>query len=164
MIFKITVRYLDYHYRSLQAQLKYTRGGHGRKNKLAKLEKIKTREANFARTVNHQWSAEIVKYAINHHAKYINLEVINSKDLDQYTLRNWSYFQLQEFIKYKANKNGIEVRFVNLADMEKMPADDENLSKEEAINKIKAADDVLANQIAGATSFIKEKEVKKDSE
>ena len=90
--------------------------------------------------------------------------MINSKDLDQYTLRNWSYFQLQEFIKYKANKNGIEVRFVNLADMEKMPADDENLSKEEAINKIKAADDVLANQIAGATSFIKEKEVKKDSE
>jgi transposase len=28
-------------------------------------------------------------------------------------LRNWSYYQLQQFIEYKAKKYGIEVRKVN---------------------------------------------------
>ena len=133
-------------HRELQAQLKYTRGGHGRKNKLAKLDHINAREANFAKTTNHQWSAEIVKYAIKNKAKYINLEVISRNDVDKYTLRNWSYYQLQEFIKYKANKNGITVRFV------KMPLGSEGLD-----NK---SDELIAKDIANATEFISEKKIK----
>ncbi|MDY5771428.1 MAG: hypothetical protein SPJ95_06180, partial [Anaerovoracaceae bacterium] len=71
---------------------------------------------------------------------------ISRNDVDKYTLRNWSYYQLQEFIKYKANKNGITVRFV------KMPSSSEDLD-----NK---SDELIAKEIANATEFISEKKIK----
>ena len=83
---------------------------------------------------------------IKNKAKYINLEVISRNDVDKYTLRNWSYYQLQEFIKYKANKNGITVRFVKLP-----------LSSEGLDNK---SDELIAKDIANATEFISEKKIK----
>jgi putative transposase len=58
-------------------------------------------------------SKQIVDFAKDNNAKYINIENLKGFDSSQYILRNWSYYQLQQFIEYKAKKYGIEVRKVN---------------------------------------------------
>lgn len=99
----------------LQRAMRFNSGGHGRKKKLKKLECLKEKERNFAQTYNHTVARKIVEFAINNHAKYINLENLKGIDTDQTILRNWSYFELQSFIKYKAAMNGIVVRFIDPA-------------------------------------------------
>lgn len=99
----------------LQRAMRFNSGGHGRKKKLKKLECLKEKERNFAQTYNHTVARKIVEFAINNHAKYINLEHLKGINTDQTILRNWSYFELQSFIKYKAAMNGIVVRFVEPA-------------------------------------------------
>lgn len=97
---------------------KFNKGGHGRKKKLAHLENMREHESNFARTYNHMVSFNVIKFALENHAKYINLEDLSSiskKIKDKFVLRNWSYYQLQQQIKYKAKKWGIIVRLVNPA-------------------------------------------------
>ena len=52
-------------------------------------------------------------------AKYINIENLSGIAQDEknkaFVLRNWSYYQLQQFITYKAAKYGIIVRKVDPA-------------------------------------------------
>ena len=128
--------------RRLQGALKYAKGGHGRKKKLAALRRFEKRERNFARTCNHQFSAAVVKYAVKQNAKYINLEVIEKDELDRYTLRNWSYYAFQSFVQYKAEKNGITVRFVKLKEEDYALSDGE-----------------IARKLAHATGFLSQKEM-----
>ena len=88
-------------------------GGHGRKKKLKAIEKFSCYEKNWARTYNHKISSDVIKFALKNNAKYINLEYITKDSLNNRILSNWSYYQLQNFIEYKAKKYGIEVRYVN---------------------------------------------------
>lgn len=97
----------------LQQSLKYASGGHGRKKKLAALDRYSDREKNFAKTYNHMVSRRIVDFALKNNAKYINLENIQKEGLSDFVLRNWSYYQLEQFITYKSGVYGIEVRKVN---------------------------------------------------
>ncbi len=99
--------------RRLSKHLKYTNGGHGRKKKLRALERYESYEANFARTYNHMVSKNVVDFALKNRAKYINIECLTGYDTNKKILRNWSFYQLQEQIKYKASLYGIEVRKVN---------------------------------------------------
>lgn len=99
--------------RRLQKSLKMTSGGHGRKKKLRPLERLSDRERNFVKTYNHKVSKEVVDFAIKNNAKYINLESLKGYDINKFILRNWSYYELQQFITYKAAKYGIEVRKIN---------------------------------------------------
>lgn len=97
---------------------KFNKGSHGRKKKLTHLENMRLSEHNFATTYNHMVSYRVVKFALKHHAKYINLEDLSSisKDIKKkFVLRNWSYYQLQQQIKYKAARHGIIVRLINPA-------------------------------------------------
>lgn len=97
-----------------------TSGGHGRQKKLSHMERFSEYESNWVDTYNHNASKKIVDFAIRNHAKYINVENLEgfgendrdskSKDI---ILRNWSYYQLQQYITYKAAKYGIIVRKVN---------------------------------------------------
>lgn len=103
---------IDAQRRRLQKSLKYTRGGHGRKEKLAPLEKFRSYEKNFAKTYNHMVSRQIVDFALSHNAKYINIEDLEGYDASMFLLRNWSYYELQQQIIYKAAIHGIEVRKV----------------------------------------------------
>ena len=57
-------------------------------------------------------SKRVVEYALKNHAKYINIEDLSGYSADDFVLRNWSYYQLQEYITYKADKEGIVVRKV----------------------------------------------------
>lgn len=99
--------------RRLQKSLKNNNGGHGRKKKFNPLEKLKNRERNFVDSYNHMISKRIVDFAVKNHAKYINLECLKGYDTSKFILRNWSYYQLQQYIEYKAAKYGIEVRYIN---------------------------------------------------
>lgn len=102
--------------RDLQKALKYVKGGKGRKKKLARLEKIKESERNFVKTLNHKISYDIIKFALDNNAHKIILEDLkrfSENDKNNFVLRNWSYFELQSFIQYKAEKWGIIVENVS---------------------------------------------------
>ena len=99
--------------RNLSRMMKNSKGGHGRKKKMKALEKYNARERNFVKNYNHMVSSQIIKFALKHNAKYINIECLKGYDSDKKVLRNWSYFELQTMIVYKANKYGIVVRKVN---------------------------------------------------
>lgn len=99
--------------RRLQKNLKYSNGGHGRKKKLAALDKFSKYERNWVKTYNHMVSKNVVEFAVQNKAKYINLEDLSGYDANDFILRNWSYYELQQQIVYKANMYGIQVRFIN---------------------------------------------------
>ena len=99
--------------RRKQKDLQFTSGGPGRKKKLQALDRFKEYEKNYVSTYNHRVSKKVVDFAVKNNAKYINLECLKGFDASERALRNWSYYQLQTYIKYKANLNGITVRYVN---------------------------------------------------
>ena len=99
--------------RNLSKQLRNTTGGHGRTKKLKALDRYTKRERNFVKNYNHMVSSRIIKFALKHNAKYINLECLKGYNINKKILRNWSYYELQQMITYKANKYGIIVRKIN---------------------------------------------------
>lgn len=99
--------------RRLQKALRNTSGGHGRNKKLKALERLTKAEAHFVETYSHMVSKRVVDFAVKHNAKYINIENLNGYDTSDFILRNWSYYKLQQYITYKAEKYGIVVRKVN---------------------------------------------------
>lgn len=90
------------------------KGGKGREKKLQALDRLKVKEKNFATTYNHFLSYNIVKFAKDNLAEQINMEFLalagEDKDI---ILRNWSYYQLQQFVEYKAKREGIDVKYVD---------------------------------------------------
>lgn len=98
-------------YRILQKALKHSNGGHGRGKKLAKLETHKSYEKNYVRSYNHILSKIVVDIAKEHKVSTIIVEDITRSDFDDYPvfLRNWTYYQLVQFITYKAEREGISV-------------------------------------------------------
>lgn len=97
----------------LQKSLVTSSGGHGRNKKLKALDKLSDRERNFVKTYNHYVSKSVVDFAVKNKAKYINIEDLSGYDSSQFILRNWSFYELQQFITYKAKTYGIEVRKIN---------------------------------------------------
>jgi len=98
--------------RRLQRSLKATKGGRGREHKLKGLDRIEKKEQAFARTYNHYVSKTVVDFAIQHRAGTIKMEMLEGfgqEEKHDFVLRNWSYFDLQKDIKYKAERNGIKV-------------------------------------------------------
>lgn len=101
--------------RSLQTNIKFSKGGHGRTKKLRAMERFSDYEHNYVHNYNHNVSKRVVDFALKHNAKYINIENlsdIGKEEKKSYVLRNWSYFELQSMITYKAAKYGIIVRKV----------------------------------------------------
>ena len=102
--------------RSIQRALKFSDGGRGRKHKLVKLEDFTEKEKNFATRMNHEYSKRIIDVAIKNNCGTINIEDLSEfgkDDKNSFVLRNWSYCQLQGFIKYKAKAVGIDVVVVD---------------------------------------------------
>lgn len=100
----------------LQTNLKMAKGGHGRKRKLKAMDKFTDYERNWVQSYNHYVSKQIINFALKNKAKYINIEdlsgITKGKNVNKF-LKGWSYYQLQSFIIYKANKYGIEVRKID---------------------------------------------------
>ncbi len=92
------------------------RSGHGRKRILLPIEKLEGKIDNAYTTLNHQLSNCVIKFAKDHGAGVIQIE--NLKGLADeisgtFIGQNWRYNQLQNYIRYKAKEEGIEVREVN---------------------------------------------------
>lgn len=99
--------------RRLQKSLKNSNGGHGRKKKLKPLDRMNKAEAHFVETYCHMVSKRVVEFAVKNRAKYINIENLNGYDSSEFILRTWSFYKLQQYITYKAERYGIRVRKVN---------------------------------------------------
>ena len=98
-----------------QQQLKNVKGGKGKGKKLKNLNRLSECERNFAKTYNHTISKRIVEFAKKHKCGYINMEKLTKDGFDNAILRNWSYYELQNMVEYKADRIGIKVRYVNPA-------------------------------------------------
>lgn len=104
--------------RRLQKDLKYTKGGKGRGKKLKRLQKLTAAEKNTVTTLNHTIAKHVIDFTLKCNAGNIALEDLGKIPVErrnEFILRNWSYFQLQQFIEYKAKQHGIKVHSINPA-------------------------------------------------
>jgi len=96
----------------------YNKGGHGRKRKMQAVERYKEMENNYVDYMLHEYSKKLIDHAVKKGFGTIYLvdqkrrEDETKKDNekgDHLILRNWSYYQLKQKIKYKAQRVGITV-------------------------------------------------------
>ncbi len=106
----------------LQRDLKFAGGGKGRAKKLKRMESLKKRERNLVKTMNHRISKEVVAFALRQNAGKIQMEDLSgfgrsgeSSRKEKFFLRNWSYYELQQQIQYKARRAGVDVFFIDPA-------------------------------------------------
>jgi len=105
--------------KNLQENMRYRNGGKGRKKKTKAIDQFKDKERNFVKNYNHNLSRAVIDYAIQQECGVIKMELLEGfgKDVDKFKerlfLRNWSYFELHNFIQYKAKHEGIKVLFVD---------------------------------------------------
>lgn len=83
------------------------------------LKKISRKQSNRTKDINHKVSKRIVDYAVKHR-KAIVLEnlgnIKNSKKCGRFVQKsNWSFFQLETFIKYKASLYCIPIIYIDPA-------------------------------------------------
>lgn len=110
--------------RRAQIAATYTKGGRGRKKKMANTDRFKEKERNYIQTKLHQYSAKLISLCVNNKCGVLSLkheeiadmpEGLEKKDREEwikkneFLLRNWSYYGLLEKLKYKCNKAGIEI-------------------------------------------------------
>lgn len=91
------------------------RTGHGYKTRMKPIGKINDKIARFRDTFNHKVSKYIIGLAIKHNCGTIQMEDLTgfSDKQSESLLKNWSYYDLQNKIAYKAKENGIELIFIN---------------------------------------------------
>lgn len=102
--------------KSMLKQSKYCgrgRRGRGRKTLMKPTEKLRDKVENFRRTTNHKYSKYIVDMAVKHGCGTIQLEDLTGVNERSKFLKNWSYYELQSFIEYKARERGIKVVKIN---------------------------------------------------
>lgn len=96
---------------SRKNQLSYAsrnRHGHGAKTLLNPVLDIGDKINNFRQLTNHRYSDYIVQFAIKNGCGTIQMEDLSGISADDSFLKNWSYFDLQNKIEYKAGEHGIE--------------------------------------------------------
>lgn len=101
---------------SLLRQGKYAgegRRGHGRTTALKPIEKLRGKVENFRQTTNHKYAKYIVYTAVKYGCGTIQMEDISGIEKRDVFLRNWPYYNLQQYIEYKAKERGIVVKYIN---------------------------------------------------
>jgi putative transposase len=92
-----------------------------RLGKLKKLKTIKRRESNITKDLNHKISRKVVNYARANNCgiKLEKLEGIRQRTKQaasfRYSLNSWAYYQLQQFVEYKAQIAGVPVAYIEPA-------------------------------------------------
>ena len=93
-----------------------------KKKKLNAIKRINNKEQRVMRDINHKLSREIVNFAIKHNVAVIRLEELanirketSKSRKNNYSISTWSFYQLAQFIEYKAAHVGIRVEYVNPA-------------------------------------------------
>lgn len=83
--------------------------GHGTKTRIKPLETLRETISNFKKTENHKYSKYIVDEAVRLGVGVIQMEDLSGiSEMDTF-LKDWTFYDLQQKIKYKAEEKGIEV-------------------------------------------------------
>lgn len=88
------------------------RRGHGVATRIKPIQKLQDRVEDFKKTTNHKYSKYVVEMAIKHNCGTIQMEDLSGiadGDKKSTFLGNWTYYDLQQKIVYKAEKVGIKV-------------------------------------------------------
>lgn len=106
-------KYIRRHYAYLRKKLQKAK-------KIDAVKRINDKEQRIMRDIDHKISHDIVKEAVAHNVKVIKLEQLQNirsttrtSRKNNYSLYNWSFYRLAQFIEYKAKLAGIEVLYVN---------------------------------------------------
>ena len=102
--------------KSLQKQGKYCgegRIGHGIQTRINPMYTNGNKIANFRDTINHRYSKYIVDMAVKHNCGVIQMEDLSGISSHNKFLKNWTYYDLQQKIKYKFESLGGQVVFIN---------------------------------------------------
>lgn len=97
----------------IQDGIAYARSGNGAKRKQKALYKSENMEGKYVSHRLHLYSRKLIDFCIKQQAGTLILK--NQQDKigiakeQEFVLRNWSYYELQTKIKYKAEKAGIEL-------------------------------------------------------
>lgn len=86
----------------------HNRRGHGRKTLLKPLDHLSSKVENFKDLTNHRYSKYIVDLAVKYGAGTIQMEDLSGISKRDSFLATWSYYDLQDKIKYKAEMQGIK--------------------------------------------------------
>jgi hypothetical protein len=105
-------RQIQQHRRRLQKCLT-NKGGRGRARKMRVLDKLRRREDDWRRTLNHFLSKMIVDKAMLWGCGTIQMEFLTGDGLKEFILRNWGFYGLRECVRYKAEDRGIVFRTVD---------------------------------------------------
>ena len=89
--------------------------GHGRKARMKSVNQIGNKYNRFKDTFNHKVSRYIIDLAVKYGVGTIQMEDLSgfSDQQSESLLKNWSYYDLQNKIKYKAEEKGIDVIFID---------------------------------------------------
>lgn len=104
--------------RALQRQGKYCGEGrmdHGYATRNKPILEISDKISRFRDTANHKYSRYIVQTALKYGCGVIQMEDLQdiAAKTENKFLEDWTYFDLRQKIKYKAEEHGIELRLVN---------------------------------------------------
>ncbi|MFC4162834.1 hypothetical protein ACFOWU_04155 [Epilithonimonas zeae] len=97
----------------IQDGIAYARSANGAKRKQKALYKTENLESRYVSNRLHVYSRQLIDFCIRQQAGTLVLK--NQEDKigiakeQEFVLRNWSYYELQNKIKYKAEKAGIEL-------------------------------------------------------
>jgi IS605 OrfB family transposase len=89
--------------------------GHGTKTRIKPLENLSGKIKRFKDTKNHCWSRYIVDQAVKHKCGVIQMEDLSGIAEDNTFLKTWTYYDLQQKIKYKAEEKGIKIVMIDPA-------------------------------------------------
>ena len=98
--------------------------GHGTRTRVAPIYNAQDQLARYRDTINHRYSRRLIDFAVQYGYGTIQMEDLSGikdssrgKQEDDYIhnrlLRHWTYYDLQQKIKYKAEEAGIKVVYVN---------------------------------------------------
>lgn len=108
---KIEARRIGLLKNSKLAEVNTGKAGHGRYTRTKAIETMSDKVKNYRDTLNHKYSRYIVDFALKNKCGIIqmeNLEGVTSKAKEAF-LKNWSYYDLQSKIEYKAEEVSIKV-------------------------------------------------------
>ncbi len=89
------------------------RRGHGRATRIKPIQKLQHKVENFRKTTNHKYSKYIIDMAVKEGVGVIQMEDLSGINERDKFLKNWSYYDLQQKVEYKAKEKGIEVKYVD---------------------------------------------------
>lgn len=97
------------------AEINTGKAGHGRTKRIENIDSMSEKVKHFRETLNHKYSRYVVDFAIKHNCGCIQMENLSGfgESVSETLLKNWSYYDLQHKIKYKAEEKGMNINFIN---------------------------------------------------